>query len=147
MSSISSRAAEFGSPEWREIVELRRRVLRLPLGLDFTEEELAAERDQIQLGLWEDGRLVACAVVVLTDQGYAKVRQVAVDPDSQGKGYGRQVMALCEAHLPPGTPIRLHARETVVPFYLALGYQSEGDIFEEIGIPHRLMTKNHPTME
>ena len=36
-----------GSLEYQAAVELRRRVLRRPLGLDFTEEELRAEEDQV----------------------------------------------------------------------------------------------------
>lgn len=133
--------APFGSPAWREMVELRRRILRLPLGLDFTEEELAAEAGQLHLGIWEGRRLLGCALVVWSDGDYAKVRQVAVDDHLQGQGIGRSVMNACaDAVRAEGKrQIRLHARETAVPFYLALGYRVEGDPFEEIGIPHRLM--------
>jgi predicted GNAT family N-acyltransferase len=35
----------------------------------------------------------------------------------------------------------LHARETAVPFYNALGYNSVGAQFEEVGIPHFRMEK------
>jgi predicted GNAT family N-acyltransferase len=140
----SFRVVEHGSPAWREIVELRRRILRLPLGLDFTEEQLEEERDQAQVGLYEDGRLVACALVYAGDAETAKVRQVAVEPTEQGKGYGRAVMDACEdvASEMGCRRIVLHARDTAVPFYLALGYEIEGEPFEEVTIPHRRMVKS-----
>jgi predicted GNAT family N-acyltransferase len=38
--------------------------------------------------------------------------------------------------------LTLHSRETVTGFYEKLGFHSEGDIFEEVGIPHRKMRKS-----
>ena len=35
----------------------------------------------------------------------------------------------------------LHAREAAVPFYERLGYLSEGEPFDEVGLPHRAMRK------
>ena len=141
MSGRVAKAAPFGSPEWRALVELRRRILRLPLGMDFTEEQLAAEHDQVHLGLWEDSQLLGCALIQWTGGDYAKVRQVAVDDQRQGQGVGRAVMSACADVVRERgkRQIRLHARQTAVPFYLALGYRIEGEPFEEIGIPHRLM--------
>ena len=37
--------------------------------------------------------------------------------------------------------IVLSARDTAVAFYLSLGYSIEGEIFEEVGIPHQSMFK------
>ena len=37
--------------------------------------------------------------------------------------------------------MRLHAREAAIPFYVALGYATEGSPFEEVGLPHRTMAK------
>ena len=36
----------------------------------------------------------------------------------------------------------LNAQLTALPFYLGLGYQAEGAIFEEAGIPHRALSKS-----
>ena len=36
----------------------------------------------------------------------------------------------------------LHARENVHKFYFKLGYRIEGDLFEEVGIPHYKMVKD-----
>ena len=37
--------------------------------------------------------------------------------------------------------IVLHARETALGFYQKLGYETEGDSFTEVGLPHSAMRK------
>lgn len=135
--------AKFGGHKWHEAVELRRRVLRHPLGMDFSDEELRAESEQLHLVLWED-RVWACALLVRVDDSHYKVRQVAVDASRRGQGLGRQIMGFAErlVHMHGGEEIALHARESSVPFYLALGYQVEGEPFTEIGLPHRKMVRS-----
>jgi predicted GNAT family N-acyltransferase len=123
-------------------VELRRRVLRWPLGLEFTDEELAGEADQVHFVDLTNGQAIACLTMV--PQGTdVKMRQVAVDPTRQGQGKGRQIVEHTEAWAREQgfERITLHARETAVPFYLALGYEFGGEPFEEVGIPHRFMSK------
>ena len=43
----------FGTAEYRLECALRHAVLRKPLGLSFTAEELAKEKDQLHFGLFE----------------------------------------------------------------------------------------------
>lgn len=138
------RQVAFGSPEYEATVELRREVLRRPLGLDFTIEQLAAEDSDVHLALFdEDEGVVACLVLVGLEDGRVKMRQVAVREDRQGQGVGRQLVraAETEAKGEGFLTIVLHARETAVPFYRALGYSIEGEPFEEVGIPHFAMSK------
>lgn len=139
---MKAELVSFGSPQWGEAVELRRQVLRRPLGLDFTEEELAAEHVQLTAVI-SKGSVIACAMMTPQEDGNYKVRQVAVDPGWQGKGLGRLVMLFCEeiASQRGAHHVVLHARETAVPFYLAIGYEVVGDPFEEVGLPHRKMAK------
>jgi predicted GNAT family N-acyltransferase len=72
-----------------------------------------------------------------------KMRQVAVTPQAQGKGIGKMLVDWSETfareHL--FTTMQLHARDTAVPFYLQLGYETYGDPFTEVSIPHRSMQK------
>ena len=141
MSGLTSRVVEHDGPAYHKIVAMRRRILRIPLGLDFSAEDLAAESVESHLGVWDGDRLVACAVIQWPGE-YAKVRQVAVEPDCQGRGLGRRIMDDCadEARRRGMGMIVLNARDTAVPFYLALGYEIEGPEFEEVTIPHRRMT-------
>ena len=135
--------AEFASPEQLASIELRKRVLRWPLGLDFTPEQLAAEVDEFHLVALDGDELVACLVLTPQSREVIKMRQVAVEPDWQGKGVGKQLVEFSErvSRDKGFTQMVLNARDTAVPFYLKLDYQIEGEPFEEVTIPHRRMVK------
>ncbi len=134
----------FGTDEFREECELRHRVLRAPLGLNLYEENLDAEKDQVHFGLFDASeKLVACVSVVVLSTTQAKIRQMAVAPEQQGRGCGRKLMQNVESILLTRglTTLSLHARKTVVGFYEGLGYVAYGEAFIEVGIPHVAMRK------
>ena len=125
------------------MVALRRRVLREPLGLDFTPEQLSAETEDIHLAAFEGEAPIACLILTRASAEEYKMRQVAVAPERQGEGIGHRMVEYCErvARDAGCRHITLHARETVVPFYLRAGYEAVGEIFEEVTLPHRKMHK------
>ncbi|MEM9280354.1 MAG: GNAT family N-acetyltransferase [Verrucomicrobiota bacterium] len=128
-------------PAW---LALRQRILRDPLGLHYTEADVEAEREQQHLIVCIEGVLVGGLIWCRPDpcKAVAKVRQVAVDVPFQGRGIGRFLMEEVmrwSASVGVGRLI-LHARLSVVPFYESLGFEAEGDVFEEVGIPHRFMS-------
>lgn len=129
-------------PAYQPVLSLRRRVLRWPLGLELTDEEVLTELDQVHFVGLIEGEVVACALMRV-DDGVPKMRQVAVDPDRQGQGLGRELVKAFEAEAAKRgyQQIVLNARETAVPFYLRLGYEVVGEPFEEVTIPHRKMRK------
>jgi predicted GNAT family N-acyltransferase len=137
------RWAAHGSPEYRRLVELRRRVLRLPLGLDFTPGQLAGEVEDLHLGAWEGDRLLGCLLLTDHGGGIVQMRQVCVEPALQGTGVGAALVAESEAEARQRgfTRMMLHARDTAVGFYLRLGYRAVGAPFEEVSIPHQEMEK------
>ena len=128
---------QHNTPEYERVVALRRRVLRAPLGLDFTAEQLAAEADDIHLAGFEGETPVACLILTPVSPEQWKMRQVAVAPERQGGGLGSRLVAYCEgvARAAGCAQITLHARETAVPFYLRAGYEVEGEPFEEVTVP------------
>lgn len=137
---------DFGSPAQLKSIELRRKVLRVPLGLDFTETELLSESDQFHFALCEKNEVLA--ILLLKKESSEKyclrMRQVAVEPGLQGKGVGSELVRASELWaLESGFHrICLHARLTAVSFYEKLGYHKTGDVFTEVGIPHIAMYKN-----
>lgn len=137
------RLVAFNSEEYRQTVRLRDEVLRAPLGLTFTPEQLAAEADDLHLACFIRGQLVGCLILTPQDRGAIKMRQVAVSPLVQKQGVGTiLVQASEEIAVERGYhQMVLHARETAVPFYLRLGYQVTGELFEEVTVPHRAMFK------
>jgi len=131
------------SPAYALCVALRRDILRKPLGLEFSEPQLAAEAGDLHLACFEGEELIGC--LLLSDRGGGRVqmRQVAVREDLQGRGLGAAMVAESEAEARRRgfATMILHARATAVPFYLKLGYALVGEPFEEVGIPHRGMEK------
>ena len=134
----------FGTPAFDEAVQLRYEVLRRPLGLTYTVEQLAAEYDQLHLAAYSDAAvLVGYLNLTPQDAQIVKMRQVAVAPTWQRKGVGNALVKASEelSQQLGFARMVLHARETAVPFYNALGYNSVGAQFEEVGIPHFRMEK------
>ena len=128
---------------YRQMQELRQEVLRRPLGLDLHAADLSAEAGYRHFGLESGGRLVACLMVVSLPGKTVQLRQMAVFPEQQGRGLGRQLMRAVEEILRADgiDRIRLNAREVAAGFYTSLGYRIEGGPFVEVGIPHLLMVK------
>lgn len=145
---MECRSVQHGSEEYRATVALRFEVLRKPLGLTFTSDQLAAEETDFHLALWEEStdapRLLACLVLTPLEEGEIKMRQVAVRPDRQGQGLGRVLVSYSEqfARDHGFNRMVLHARQTAVDFYVHLGYAIEGEPFTEVTIPHRRMAKS-----
>ncbi len=137
------RVVDYGSPAYADIVSLRFEVLRKPLNLQFTAEQLALEKDYFHLGLYKNNMLVACLMLVFEGRKM-KMKQVAVLPSEQGKGYGAKLVLAAEAFAKDMncSLMYCHARDTAVPFYQKLQYQKVGDMFEEVTIPHFQMEKN-----
>ncbi|MBK8724963.1 MAG: GNAT family N-acetyltransferase [Holophagaceae bacterium] len=131
------------SPAYALAVALRRDVLRKPLGLEFSEAQLADEAEDLHLAAFDGTELVGCLLLSDRGSGRVQMRQVAVRQDLQGQGLGALLVRESEAEaLRRGfATMILHARETAVPFYLKLGYGLVGEPFAEVGIPHRSMEK------
>jgi len=131
------------SPQYDEMLTVRRRILRAPLGLDFTPEQLAGEKDDVLVAAYSDGVIVGCLVLTAEEGGRVHMRQVAVDAAMQGRGIGSEMVAFSEqvAAEYGYKEIELHARETAVPFYLKLGYEITSGSYVEVTLPHRTMRK------
>ncbi len=137
------RTAPHGSPDYDAAVNLRRAVLRTPLGLDFTPEQLAAEAEDTHFVALDGDALLGAVVMTPYNATTVKLRQMAVSPAAQGRGVGAALIRAFEDHArAQGTAaITLAARVSAQGFYTATGYKSEGDVFEEVTIPHIRMSK------
>ena len=134
---------EWQSELYQHEIELRNRLLRAPLGLIFSEEDLKAESSQLHFGILEGQSLIACAVIVPLSASDAKLRQMAVETSHQGRGIGTKLIRDIESALARRQYrlIELNARDVAVAFYEKLGYRKQGSSFIEVTIPHWKMTK------
>jgi predicted GNAT family N-acyltransferase len=135
---------DHGSPEYKAMVDLRMEILRKPLGLSFTEEELAKEKNDILLGAFEDDKLVACCMLTKISDETCKLRQMAVSQKMQRNGIGAALMHFAEnvARDAGYRSMIMNARKTAQGFYEKLGYKADGKEFIEVTIPHYEMRKN-----
>jgi predicted GNAT family N-acyltransferase len=134
----------FATPEYDETVRLRDKILRKPLGLAFSEDQLAEEFSDFHLAAYtNDWILRGCLVLTPKTDKVLKMRQVAVDEAVQKTGVGRQLVEASEVlgRLNGFELMELNARMTAVPFYEKLNYTIVGEPFEEVGIEHFKMSK------
>lgn len=134
---------DHGSADYRQMVDLRLQLLRKPLGLSFSSDELESEKSDILLGCFEDDKLEACCILTEMDVSTVRLRQMAVGSALQGKGIGRVLMNFAEniARDRKYTRLTMHARKSAVGFYEKSGYRICSDEFTEVTIPHFIMEK------
>ena len=144
MEQIQCRIILHGSKEYWDTVQLRYKILRIPLNLDYRYSELIAENNDIHVAAYSGKKLVGCLILTPLNDGKMKMRQVAVDDAVQKRGVGREMVHFSESFcLENGyKEIVMNARDTAVPFYLNLSYEVYDEPFIEVSIPHRKMRKN-----
>ncbi len=120
-------------------------LLKLVRKRSLQGEDLSEEINQIRISAFIDTEMVGC-LLLISDDLFLRMRQVAVDLSRQRLGIGKALVAFSEKFaLEHGyNKIVMHARETAGQFYLNLGYLCVGDPFTEVGIPHIFMEKKLP---
>jgi ribosomal protein S18 acetylase RimI-like enzyme len=144
LEGVSFRIIQLSSLEYPEYLALREEVLRRPIGLRITEEELAMEKHYVHIAGLLNGQVCATTALVREDGNKIRMIQVAIRPDVQSRGLGSAMMSFiddyCKQHTV--TYIWCHARETAISFYAKNGYSTGGESFTKVGIAHRLMYKS-----
>lgn len=131
-----------GSDAWRKAVTLREEILRKPLGSMFSNKELEEEKNHIQVIGLLNHELIATAVLV-PDEEKMKMQRVVVSSPLRSRNIGSKMMRFCESLCKNKgyESVYCHARNSAVNFYRNNGYASEGEYFDEDGIPHLKMKK------
>ena len=134
---------DHGSKEYQQMVKLRNEILRKPLGLSLTPDELAKEKEDILIAAFDDDDMLACCMLTKAENKCLRLRQMAVQNNLQGKGIGASMMNFAEilARDKGYKKLIMHSRKTAIGFYEKLGYKVVGDEFIEVTIPHYVMEK------
>lgn len=140
---MALKIVDYGSAEYWQMIKLRDEMLRKPLGLGFSTPELDEEKDNMFIGAFDDDQILGCCMLVEEDPITARLRQMAVLNDLQGKGIGKALMSFAEnlARDRGYKIITMHARKNAIGFYEKMGYKITGDEFTEVTIPHFVMEK------
>ena len=133
----------YDSEEYAQMIQLRLDILRKPLGLSFTPDELQKEKGDILLGAFEENHLLACCVLTPENEHTIQLRQMAVENKLQGKGVGASLLRFAEniARDRGYSYMTMHARDGAIGFYERNGYQKDGDLFNEVTLPHYKLVK------
>lgn len=135
----------YDSPEYERMVALRYKILREPLGLVFTKQDLEKDKNDILLAVSFSGSddVIGCCILSVLNDITVQLRQMAVADFCQGKGLGSELLLFAEQVASDRNYkyVYLHARQVAVGFYKKHGYTIEEDQFTEVGIPHFGMIK------
>jgi predicted GNAT family N-acyltransferase len=134
---------DYGTEEYQQMLLLRVEILRKPLGLDFSESDIEADKKDLLIGAFDDGRIIGCCVLTHESGETIRLRQMAVKNTIQGKGVGQQILRFAEimAKDKGYNTLSMHARDTAIGFYEKQGYKVVGDPFLEVTIPHHKLEK------
>lgn len=135
---------DYKSPLYKQVLLLRDEVLRKPLGLRLSEQDIYEDKDQFITVAHDENKLMACLMIKPLSQSVVKLRQMAVHPDYQSKGLGSTMLYYTENFcMMNGYKVcELHARKEAIPFYRKNEYFEIGTEFFEVGILHKKMIKN-----
>ena len=122
--------------------ELRNNVLLRPLGVPDNSWEMYDHRSWHFVAA-KDHEVIGCAVLVPSEEDptTARLIQMAVDGNTQGKGVGKALLEqiIVFARGRKLKSITCHSRHYAVGFYEKLGFEVYGEELEEVGMPHRHM--------
>lgn len=128
---------------------IRAAVFQVEQGIPSTKDYDGQDAIADQFLAFNLGQPVGTARYRRIDDRQAKVERVAVLSSQRGKKVGQAIMdaieyAAWQQYIPS---LVLDSQLTASGFYERMGYQIEGDVFEDVGIPHVKMSLNvrHPS--
>lgn len=110
---------------------------RVPAELELDELDSSAAH----VLAYQDAHCIGTGRLVNLSAKQAQIGRMAVLAKFRGKGIGKQILQkLVDLAASQGVlEIILHSQVSAIPFYGKLGFQAQGDVYEEAGIPHRNM--------
>ena len=90
---------------------------------------------------YQDAHCIGTGRLMNLSARQAQIGCMAVLAKFREKGVGKQILRkLVELAASQGARvIILHSQVSAIPFYEKLGFQAQGDVYDEAGIPHRNM--------
>ena len=129
---------------WEEsqglIKPIRYQVFVIEQNIPESEEWDEDDARAVHALAWRDDQAVGTGRLII-DENHAKIGRMAVLMHHRSKGFGRSILkALIHEGKKWGIQvITLHAQSHAIAFYASEGFISEGEPFDEVGIPHQKM--------
>jgi len=101
------------------------------------------EDTSLHLVAMDEGAVLGCVLFRPDDARSGRLFQMAVREALQRTGIGSRLVLRLEERLARDgfVEVYAHARRVAERFYRRLGYEAQGEEFQEVGIPHILMRK------
>jgi ElaA protein len=123
-----------------DLLRLRSEVFVVEQNCVFLDQDNKDQKCH-HLLLYADDQLAGYCRIVPAGISYPEVSigRVITSPAFRGTGLGRKVMELgiqsCRELFGPGN-IRIGAQVYALPFYTSLGFETDGEVYNEDGIAH-----------
>lgn len=126
---------------YKDAVAIREQVFVNEQGIPIEKEMKGEDGPCYYVGYISDHPVATARVVKKEDEWL--IQRVAVIAEERNKHYGTEIMAQIEqdAFAQQTSKLILHAQDDAQSFYVQLGYQVEGEQFEEANLPHHVMVK------
>jgi predicted GNAT family N-acyltransferase len=127
-------------PIYKKVLSLRYTLFfrehQLPIDILFDEHE----SNSSHVVITKENCLIAYGRLSDLGEGELKISQVVVEPELQGRGYGKALLKkIIEiARVAGAKSIQLNARTTATKLYSELGFREEGGIYKSksTNVPH-----------
>lgn len=128
--------------DFEAIQMIRTRVFQIEQGVDAALEFDGLDADAVHFLAYIGQDAVGTSRIRFIAQQRAKMERLAVLPELRKYGVGRKIVESVLEFLANKniTSLQIHAQTAVVGFYQKLGFATEGEEFEEAGIPHIKMS-------
>ena len=141
---INVKRIEYSSIDYKKTLDLRNKVMRIPLGLNIYDEDFSFEKDAIIVAAYDEETLIGVGTMSYNDKIF-KLEYLCVDTDIQSNGAGGKMLQNLEkeAIQKSAKKIVLDARVSAQKFYENHGYKTVGNVFmlSYAPVPHILMEK------
>ena len=90
----------------------------------------------------EDDKLLAYLRVLAHDDGNMSFGRLVSSPQHRGRGLGKQLVTKAMEYLAthhPSLDVKISAQYYLLEFYRGFGFEPQGDIYDEDGLPHIAM--------
>ena len=131
---------QLGNRELYAILKLRQEVFAVEQTTIYVDPD-GLDIEAIHISLWEGDHLLAyqrCLPPGLQERE-STLGRIVVAEAARGQDLGRELVRRGIAHNLerwPGVDIRIHAQAYLETFYNALGFVTEGDVYDLDTIPH-----------
>jgi ElaA protein len=135
-----SEFAELSNSALYDLLRLRQQVFVVEQGINYVDADGLDQR-AVHMLCREDGELLAYQRCLEPGAYYSEsaMGRITVSAPARGRGLGRELVRRGIEHNLrrwPQQDIRINAQAYLEGFYHALGFMTQGDVFEDKGVPH-----------